>query len=379
MVVCRAVRDPGLRVVCIREVQKTLKESSKRLIEDKIAHHGVNDQFDELQNETRTPGGGVIMYQGMQDHNAQSIKSLEGFDIAWVEEAQTLSKRSLELLRPTLRKPGSELWFGWNPRSASDPVDKFFRGETPPEQAIIVEVNHSDNPWFPKELEEERRLDLRLNPDRYDHIWEGDYEPVAIGAIWNRTNLHENRKHKAPTMGRIVVAVDPAASNEEDSDEHGVIVAGVGEDQRGYLLEDASLKGTPRQWADQVIAMFDKWEADCIVAEVNNGGDMVKHTIQTRRASAPVKKVWASRGKHVRAEPISALYSLGMVSHVGTFNKLENQMCKMTASGYDGDGSPDRCDAMVWAFTELFPKMVKKQQQKKTRDHRDDRINHRTF
>jgi hypothetical protein len=358
----QAVRRPGLRAVCVREVQKTLKESAKRLLEDKITAHGLWPMFGGKPRKDHivTPGSGVILFQGMQDHTAESIKSLEGFDVAWVEEAQTLSSRSLEFLRPTIRKPGSELWFSWNPRNSVDPVDQFFRGLQPPDNAAIVRANYSDNPWFPEELEAERQHDERTNRDRYAHIWLGEYEPTAIGAIWDRQTIHAHRRHEAPTMNRIVVAIDPAVSSEAGSDEHGIVVAGIGEDGRGYVLDDTTLKGTPRQWAERALATYDRWEADAIVIERNQGGDMCRHTLQSVRPGVPVVDVVATRGKHVRAEPIAALYAMGRVSHVGTFDRLEDQMCQMTAGGYEGHGSPDRCDALVWALTQLFPSMVRK-------------------
>ncbi len=358
LVVDLAISKPGIRILCVREVQKSLKDSVKQLIEDKIIAHNVGHLFEVLTTEIRGPGGSIIAFAGMQDHTAQSIKSLEGFDIAWVEEAQTLSAISLELLRPTIRKPGSEIWFSWNPRNASDPVDLLLRGETPPENAIVVKALYSDNPWFPEELEDERTYDEKHNRDRYGHIWLGDYEPTAIGAIWDRQTLHQNRRAEAPDLTRIVVAVDPAISSEPHSDTHGIVVVGLGEDGRGYVLADYSRKGAPRQWADTAIAAFDEFGADRIVVEKNQGGDMCKSTLQAARPGVPVTDVWATRGKHVRAEPISALYHHGRVSHVGTFPELEDQMCQMTAGGYEGEGSPDRCDALVWGLTDLFPQMV---------------------
>jgi phage terminase large subunit len=179
-----AIKTPGFRAVCIREVQKDLNQSAKRLIEDKIQTHGVGHLFDCQKAVTVTPGGGVIVYQGMQDHTADSVKSLEGFDVAWVEEAQTLSPRSLTLLRPTIRKPGSELWFSWNPRRKNDPVDMMLRGEDRPTGAVVVRANWSDNPWFPAELEQERQDDQRMKPDQYEHIWEGGYEAITEGAYY---------------------------------------------------------------------------------------------------------------------------------------------------------------------------------------------------
>lgn len=178
--------ERGSRSVCIREVQKTLKESSKRLLEDKLRAFGVGekDGFKVFNEVIQTPGDGVIVFQGMQDHNAESIKSLEGFRRAWIEEAQTLSARSLSLLRPTIRDEGSELWFSWNPRRKTDPVDVMLRGHDKPTGAVVVRANWSDNPWFTKVLEQERLDCLRITPEQYDHIWEGGYATVLEGAYY---------------------------------------------------------------------------------------------------------------------------------------------------------------------------------------------------
>lgn len=175
-----------MRGVCIREVQKSLKESAKRLVEDKIAEYrlGEADGFKIFREVIETPGDGQIIFQGMQDHTAESIKSLEGYGRAWVEEAQTLTSRSLSLLRPTIREEGSQLWFSWNPRLKSDPVDVLLRGETQPTGATVVRANWSDNPWFPAVLEQERIDCLNNEPDQYAHIWEGDYATVLTGAYY---------------------------------------------------------------------------------------------------------------------------------------------------------------------------------------------------
>jgi phage terminase large subunit len=203
-IVERAKLEPGFRAVCIREVQKSLKESAKRLIEDKVSEFGLGREFDCLETQINTPGGGVIIFQGMQDHTSESIKSLEGFDVAWVEEAQSLSQRSLTLLRPTIRKPGSELWFSWNRTRKTDPVDVLLTGEKPPSNCVVVSANWRDNPWFPEVLEQERRDDQRDRPEQYDHVWEGDYARVQEGAYF-AAQLAE-----AQRTGRIgFVAADP--------------------------------------------------------------------------------------------------------------------------------------------------------------------------
>lgn len=190
------------RAACIREVQGTLKDSVRQLLVDKIAKFGVEHLFDVLENEIRgvkgtQTEGSLIIFKGMQSYNAANIKSLEDFDVAWVEEAQTFSETSLRMLRPTIRKEGSELWFSWNPRFETDAVDKFFRGKKPVADAIVVEVNWHDNPWFPEVLRKEKDADYETDPEMADHVWGGGYERVSAGAYF--------AKHvaKLETVGRV--------------------------------------------------------------------------------------------------------------------------------------------------------------------------------
>ena len=211
-----ALRHPGesgegLKAVCIREVQKSLKHSAKSLIEGKLRKYGLGerDGFKIYNEVIKTPGDGLIIFQGMQDHTADSIKSLEGFHRAWVEEAQSLSALSMQLLRPTIRWEdkarglSSEMWFSWNPRRKVDPVDVMLRSEIPT-GATVVQANWSDNPWFPGVLEAERLDCLKATPEQYDHIWEGGYASVNAGAYYAQAIA------LAKSEGRIGrVAADP--------------------------------------------------------------------------------------------------------------------------------------------------------------------------
>lgn len=196
----------GLRAICIREVQKDLAQSSKALIEAKLAHLGISERhgFKVFRDVITTPGDGLFTFKGMNDYTAESVKSLEGYDRAWWEEAQTATQKSLDLLRPTIRKAGSELWFSWNARRKTDPVDLMLRGAEKPTGAVVVRANWRDNPWFTAELEQERQDCLRAQPDQYDHIWEGGYITLQSGAYWARP-LSE-----AKAQGRIGrVSADP--------------------------------------------------------------------------------------------------------------------------------------------------------------------------
>jgi phage terminase large subunit len=178
------VCDPSLRFVCIREVQRSLKFSAKALVESKIRKLGASAHFTILEREIRRNGGtGVMIFEGMQDHTSDSIKSLEGFGRAWVEESQSISQRSLDLLLPTIRTEGSEIWFSWNPDLSSDPIDAFFAGK--PEGGVLVHVTYRDNPFCPLVMRTEAARLEAADPDAYEHIWEGGYFLGGAGRVYS--------------------------------------------------------------------------------------------------------------------------------------------------------------------------------------------------
>ena len=211
-----AIRWPGdagegIRFLCFREIQKSLKESAKYLIEKKLSDFGLGekDGFKVFRDVIQTPGDGLFAFTGMQDHTADSVKSYEGFHRAWGEEAQAISTLSLSLLRPTIRWEdtsrglASELWFGWNPRRKLDAIDVLLR-QGAPASAAVVRANWNANPWFPGVLEEERREDLLHRPDQYAHTWDGEYATAFSGAYFAAPLL------VAKQQGRIGrVAADP--------------------------------------------------------------------------------------------------------------------------------------------------------------------------
>lgn len=227
------------RAVCVREYQTSLEESVKRLIEDKLKLYdlGEPDGFRVLNTHIETPGDGIVIFQGMQSHNATSIKSLEGYDVAWVEEAQSLSQRSLTLLDPTIRKPGAELWFSWNPRYATDPVDDFFRGNgsraagrpwAPPDDAIVVKANWQDNPFFPDVLRKKMERDRLRDPELYAYVWEGDYERRAESRVFKNyrvepfDDVSDARYYYGADWG---FTQDPATLVRMRVDEHRLLIS----------------------------------------------------------------------------------------------------------------------------------------------------------
>ena len=220
--------------VCLREIQKSLKFSVKKLIESKIKALNAGDYFEVQESQIKCRNGGVIIFQGMQDHTSDSIKALEGFKIAWFEEAQSASQRSLDLLRPTLRAPGSELWFSWNPRFATDPIDVLLRGETPPPNSVVVEANYSDNPWLPQELVDEMEYDKRRDPDKYAHIWLGKYQQNSEARVFKNWTVEEFERPPG-TVFRLGAdwgfSVDPSVLIRCDIDGHRLYV-----DYEAYMV-----------------------------------------------------------------------------------------------------------------------------------------------
>lgn len=180
----RCLMNPGTRWACGREVQKSLKQSVKLLLEDKINSMGVSHLFKVLESEIRTPGDGVIVFTGMLNHTIDSIKSLEAFDGFWGAEAQSFSQRSIELVRPTIRKPGSQLWWDWNPETEDSPVDQMLRGPNKRDNSVVVEANWRDNPFFPEVLRLEMEEDRARDYDKYLHIWEGHYRRTLDGSVY---------------------------------------------------------------------------------------------------------------------------------------------------------------------------------------------------
>lgn len=186
------IADQNQASVCIREIQKSLDQSVKRLIEQTISDMNAGYYFEIQDTKILSKNGsGLIIFQGMQNHTSDSIKSLEGFKRAWVEEAQSLSQRSLDLLRPTIRADGSEMWFSWNPEKDTDPIDRLLCGDNPPPDSIVVHANYLDNPFLPKVLLEEMEYDRQRDYEKYLHVWMGQYKKVSEAVVFKNWKVEE--------------------------------------------------------------------------------------------------------------------------------------------------------------------------------------------
>ena len=200
-------------IICIREVQKTLRESVKKLIESKIEDMNAGAYFRVMDARIESTLGGVIGFEGMQNHTAESIKSLEGYDRAWCAEAQNISQRSLDILRPTIRKPDSELWFDWNPNFPTDPVDVLLCGPNPPPETVVVSVTYRDNPWLPDVMKKEIEYDQNYNQDKFAHIWLGGYQEHSEARVFKNWKIEEFERPEG-TIYRLGAdwgyAIDPS-------------------------------------------------------------------------------------------------------------------------------------------------------------------------
>lgn len=236
-----------LDFVCLRETLKSLEFSVKKLLESKIEHYNAGDYFEVQDRRILSKNGGVTIFEGMQNHTAESIKSLEGFDRAWFEEAQNASDKSLTLLRPTIRKQGSQMWFGWNPNKSTDPIDKLLRGSHPPKDSIVIKANYTDNPWLPQELKDELEYDRVRDPGKFAHVWLGEYQTNSEARVFINWTVEEFERPQG-TVFRLGAdwgfSVDPS-----------VLVRCSIEGRRLYVDYEAYMVGCE---IDQLPDLFDR-------------------------------------------------------------------------------------------------------------------------
>lgn len=334
---------------------------------------GLTWEWKEQYGYFELPNGSEVWVGGLNDEKAMEKILGNEYATIYVNEASEVRYSAFTLLRSRLAQtvatvngdPLSQRFYvdlnpttraHWTYRLWIDGVDP--ESQEPVDAGVYghVTVNPMDNA---ENLSSEYLNDLRSLPTRAKRrFFDGAYVEDAEDALWRRSMI--KRVRHVPALVRVVVAIDPAVSNNVGSDETGIIVAGSDRHGNGYVLEDGSGRMQPSEWARQAAALFDIHEADRIVAEVNQGGDLVAANIRAYRPNIPVASVRASKSKVTRAEPIAALYERGRVFHVGAFETLEDQMCTVTtafdrrAAGF----SPDRVDALVWAMTDLFPVMA---------------------
>lgn len=342
------VKNGAKTVALVAETQKDLEEVMiPRIL--KVSPPGGMPDVRYKPVRLRWPSGAVAFgYNGTEPDQLRGPE----FDTAWVDEFAKYSKArdTWDMLQFTMRQGSPQVLVTTTPRPIpiikeiiAEPTTVITRGST---------MDNADNlaPSFMEKIVS-KYAGTRLGRQELD----GEIVDDVPGALWTREMLDRTRVKEAPQLARVVVAIDPSGTDGSDEgDDVGIVVAGRGIDGRGYVLADRTCKLSPEGWARMGVTAYFEFEADRIVAERNFGGAMVKAVIRTADKSIPYKEVTASRGKAVRAEPVSALYEQGRVSHVGGLTELEDEMVMMTAAGYIGEGSPNRTDALVWALTEVM-------------------------
>lgn len=369
------LKAPGSRHIVFRQNASDVKQSiGNETVPEVVAlaYPGLELKWHERDGYYEAPNGSQFWLAGLKDKDRLDKVLGKEFATIYLNESSQITLEALGVVLTRLaqtvmqvdgRPLAQKLYVDLNPTvSAHWTYQMWVLGLRPEDGRPIPDhaaeyahmtVNPSDNlenldPAYVKSLAD---LPERMRKRFYD----GTYTADDDNALWRRSYI---KIEDAPEMKRIVVSIDPATTNNPGSDETGIIVAGLGVDGRGYVLADESGRYRPEEWARRAVSIFDTFDADSIVAEVNQGGEMVEAMI--RQASPgrviPYRSVTATRAKHIRAEPIAALYEKGKVRHAESFPTLEDQMCSFTlgfdrkASGY----SPDRVDALVWAFTKLF-------------------------
>jgi phage terminase large subunit-like protein len=340
---------------------------------DKLRLMGMENQVVANKGDVKNlHTGWRIFFRGIQSSKGSNIarlKSLNRVGLALVDEAQELAdEKEFDQIDLSLRDKDvrNRVWLSLNPTDKTHWIyRRFFGARGIPDgyngiagDTCYIHTTYLDNAGnldgdFLR-LAEECRVG---NPAKYRNIFLGHWAGDNEGALWSAGMIDPYRVSDAGRLERIVVGVDPAVTSTTRSDETGIVVAGcrrIRGERHYYVLADRSMQASPATWAAAVANAYDEFECDRVVAETNNGGDMVEQILRQANRRIPYKEVHASRGKITRAEPIAALYEKGLVHHVGTFGTLEDQM--RNYCGHDNEASPDRMDALVWAITELSGK-----------------------
>lgn len=390
-IIARALKAPGSRHAILRFALNHLTSS---ILHDtwpkvlQLAYPGLDAKIKLNKKDlfAEFPNGAQVWFGGLDDKDrTEKILGQEHATMYLNESSQIPnSSRMLALTRLAQkafftdsegveRQLALRFWYDCNPPSdAHWSHSVFVKGIDPETRLALPRENYASLQMNPKDnldnLPEGYLATLESMPARMRRRFlEGEYGSSQEGALWTLEIIDRSRVDAVPDLQRVIVAVDPSGAGDRDNaqnDAIGIVVVGLGVDGRGYVLEDLTLKAGPATWGAIVGNAFDRHAADLVVGEQNFGGAMVKATIQVARPNTPYKAVIASRGKVVRAGPISALYEQGKVRHVGALQRLEDEMCAMTTYGYTGEGSPNRVDALVWGLTELFPGLTKGERKK---------------
>lgn len=357
-----------VRILCIREVQKSLNESVKALLESLIIEMNLQSLFTIKHDTIESQAGSKFLFMGMKDMNAVNVKSIANISITWIEEAEAFSKRSWDLLIPSVtRTAHPKIIISFNPRYEDDIIYQVFFKRKPPPNSYICKLHVHDNPFFKSSnLEVQRLHDLEVLPEsEYKWKWEGELIQLAEECIFTKMGFARLRDGKnMPVKDEefrrddyfdVVVALDPATTSALASNEFGVIVCGCTKNGVYHVIADYTGHLTPSNAAILVTQLYRQFQASAVVVEVNQGGDFIKHSLLEFDARLNIVEVRATKDKIYRASPLSSLAHLGRLKLLDIFtstDRLLQQMRSMTKRGYQGPkgSSPDALDAVAWGI-----------------------------
>ena len=348
----------ALRILCIRESQNSISESVKATIEKWIDQLGLNNKFNITKTGISSVTGSEFIFAGMRAHNAVNVKSISDINITWIEEAEAFSKKSWQLLVPSvIRTENPKIIISFNPNRDDDIIYQTFVSNTPPASSFVKKMTYRDNPFFKGSQLEKVMIDNkeRLPLEEFNHIWLGDLVKYSEDSLFKDANL-QPLEFTLDKFSRIVIACDPATTDNSISNEYGIVVLGKTSDGLVAILDDYSSNMSPYEFSQTVVRAKEFYNTNEVIVEVNNGGDFIKAVLLESDPYLNVKSVRASTNKMHRALPVSNLFALKKVRFNKQLSKLERQLRLMTNKGYKGNKgeSPDRLDAMVWGCYELF-------------------------
>ena len=318
-----------MRFLCGREIQRSIKDSVKLLIDDKIRQHGLDNFYTSTETEIRGKNGTLFLFAGLKT-NPEALKSMEAIDVCWIEEANTISQKSLDLLIPTIRKPNSELWFSWNPDSPNDPVDVMFMGLNPPSNSIIRKVTWRDNPYFPDVLRQEMERDKAVNLAKYEHIWEGGYDLTLEKRVLRR--IKENAtatEQEAVSDGDYILGVDLARK----VDYTVLIVIDVATHKMVYIdrfnqvdwsLQKARIEAVARRYNNALVRVDATGLGDPISEDLQRVGLRVDPYVFTPESR---KNLIDNIAIHLEQDDVK------LIQHPDLIDELESLIIEKTASG----------------------------------------------
>lgn len=350
--VLMAIQKP-LKILCVRESMGSIEESVKATIEKWIYLLGA-DEFFTIQKETISgANGSLFLFRGLKNHTASAIKSISGVNITWAEEADTITRRSWDLLVPSvIRTKDPKIIISFNPNKADDALYKEFISGVPPADSIIQKVNYDKNPFFKDSpLDLQRKDDLaRLPYSIYAHKWLGELNLEIENSLFINCDFDPKGDLARDSYVEVIIACDPATTNKDFSNEYGIIVLGKLDSSEIRVISDESGHYSPYEFAQKVSDLNKQYRADRIIVEVNNGGDFIKAALIEKDPSLNVKEVRATRDKINRAIPVANLMQLRKIFFNSELESLKRQCELITNKGFLGakGESPDRLDAFVW-------------------------------